>query len=163
MKDNELKIIQTAIINELEGYEFYKMAHAQAEDDAVKAAFLKLAEEERMHIEWLKEMFEKIKDSENDAIKLSAFENPPSPGIFKWENLDRKHAGLAVSVFGIGIQMERMSIEFYDKAAANTAYPAAKTLFEVLSKWEHMHLDQFSKEFDTLQSFWWEDQGFAPF
>jgi rubrerythrin len=163
LKDTELKVIQTAIINELEGYEFYKMAHSQADDEEVKAAFLKLADEERKHIEWLKDLFEQIKDSMDDVINLTAIEAVPGPGIFKWENLDRKHAGLAVSAFGIGIQLERMSVEFYDKAAKNTTYPAARSLFETLSKWEQVHLDTFSQEFDKLQAFWWADQGFAPF
>lgn len=163
MKEQELKIIQTAIINELEGYEFYKMAQEQTEDPSVKAAFSTLAEEERKHIEWLKELFEKVRDSEADVLMLSMMDNPPSPNIFKWENLDRTKAGLAVSVFGIGIQMERMSVEFYENAAARSEITAAKSLFSTLAKWEKVHLDMFSEEYDKLQNTWWSDQGFAPF
>lgn len=163
MKDQELKIIQTAIINELEGYEFYKMAHDQTPDPSVKAAFQTLAEEERKHIEWLKELFEKVRDSQEDVMKLSMMDNPPSPQIFKWENLDRTAAGLAVSVFGIGIQMERMSVEFYEKAAARSEITAARLLFGTLAKWEQVHLDMFSSEYDKLQNTWWDEQGFAPF
>ena len=163
MKDQELKIIQTAIINELEGYEFYKMANEKTEDPSVKAAFLTLAEEEKKHIEWLKELFEKVRDSEEDVIKLSMMDNPPSPDIFKWENLDRTSASLAVSVFGIGIQMERMSVEFYENAAKRSEITAARSLFDTLAKWEKVHLDMFSSEYDKLQNTWWVDQGFAPF
>jgi rubrerythrin len=163
MKDQELKIIQTAIINELEGYEFYKMAHDQTPDPSVKAAFQTLAEEERKHIDWLKELFEKVRDSQEDVMKLSMMDNPPSPQIFKWENLDRTAAGLAVSVFGIGIQMERMSVEFYEKAAVRSEITAARLLFETLAKWEQVHLDMFSSEYDKLQNTWWDEQGFAPF
>lgn len=163
MKDQELKIIQTAIINELEGYEFYKMAHEKTTDPSVKEAFSTLAEEERKHIEWLKELFEKVRDSEEDVIKLSMMDNPPSPNIFQWENLDRTSASLAVSVFGIGIQMERMSVEFYENAAKRSEITAARSLFDTLAKWEQVHLDMFSKEYDKLQNTWWADQGFAPF
>ncbi|SCZ82026.1 ferritin-like domain-containing protein [Acidaminobacter hydrogenoformans] len=163
MKDQELKIIQTAIINELEGYEFYKMAHEKTEDPSVKAAFLTLAEEEKKHIDWLKELFEKVRDSDEDVLKLSMMDNPPSPDIFKWENLDRTSASLAVSVFGIGIQMERMSVEFYENAAKRSEITAARSLFDTLAKWEKVHLDMFSSEYDKLQNTWWVDQGFAPF
>jgi rubrerythrin len=163
LKDQELKIIQTAIINELEGYEFYKMAHEKTTDPSVKEAFSTLAEEERKHIEWLKELFEKVRDSEEDVIKLSMMDNPPSPNIFQWENLDRTSASLAVSVFGIGIQMERMSVEFYENAAKRSEITAARSLFGTLAKWEQVHLDMFSKEYDKLQNTWWADQGFAPF
>lgn len=163
MKVEELGIIKQAILNELEGYEFYKMAMAHADTDEVKAAFKSLAEEEQDHIEWLNELFHKIKDDPEDDFKLASLEDRPSPGVFNWSNIDRKHAGLAVSVFGIGIQMERASVEFYEKAAASTAYPAAKELFHTLAKWETVHLNAFSKEYDKLQENWWADQGYAPF
>lgn len=163
MKDVELGIIKQAILNELEGYEFYKMAMAHSENEEVKLAFKTLAEEEQDHIEWLNELFHKVKDDPSDDFKLASMEDRPSPGIYSWEKIDRKHAGLAVSVFGIGIQMERAAIEFYNKAADSTAYPAAKDLFHTLAKWEEVHLNAFSKEYDKLQENWWADQGYAPF
>lgn len=163
MKEQELGIIKQAIINELEGYEFYKMAMAHAEDHEVKASFKTLADEEQDHIEWLNELFHKIKDDPSDDFKLASLEDRPSPGIFKWDNVDRKHAGLAVSVFGIGIQMERASVDFYQKAAASTTYPAAKELFLTLAKWEEVHLSSFVKKYDQLQENWWSDQGYSPF
>jgi rubrerythrin len=163
MQNQELSIIKQAIINELEGYEFYKMAMTQAEDQEVKACFKTLATEEQVHIEWLTELFNKIKDDPSDDFHLASLDDQPSPGIFKWDNVDRKHVGLAVSVFGIGIQMERSSIAFYEKAAANTSYPSAKALFLTLAKWEEVHLAAFAKEYDNLQGNWWSDQGYAPF
>lgn len=163
MKEQELMVIKQAIIGELEGYEFYKMAAQQAEDEQVKSSYKTLAYEEQQHIEWLNELFRKIKDHPDDEIKLAVLDNPPSPGIFNWSNLDRKHAGLAVAVFGIGIQMERNSVAFYEKAAAETSYPAASELYSILAKWEQVHLDTFSKEYDRLQTNWWSDQSYAPF
>lgn len=46
MKDAERKIIEQAILNEVEGAQFYQMAAAQAPNDDVKEAFLHLTEEE---------------------------------------------------------------------------------------------------------------------
>ncbi len=163
MRKDELSVIKKAIINELEGYEFYRMAAAQAHEEDVKSALKLLAEEEQKHIVWLDELFNKIKNDPSDDFQLASLEDMPSPGIFTWDALDRKHLGLAVSVFGIAIQMERASMEFYRKAAEVTKIPVAKELFTTLSKWEEVHMNLFAEEYDRLQGDWWSDQGYAPF
>jgi rubrerythrin len=56
-----------------------------------------------------------------------------------------------------------MSVEFYEKAAVRSEITAARLLFETLAKWEQVHLDMFSSEYDKLQNTWWDEQGFAPF
>ncbi len=163
MRKEELKVIKKAIINELEGYEFYRMASAQAQEKDVKEALKSLADEEQKHIVWLDELFNKIKNDPTDDFQLASLEDMPSPGIFTWDSLDRKNLGLSVSVFGIAIQMERASMEFYSKAAEFTTIPAAKELFSTLSKWEEVHMNIFADEYDRLQGDWWSEQGYAPF
>ena len=163
MRKEDLKVIKKAIINELEGYEFYRMASAQAQEKDVKEALMALAEEEQKHIVWLDELFNKIKDDPTDDFQLASLEDMPSPGIFTWDSLDRKELGLSVSVFGIAIQMERSSMEYYAKASEFTTIPAAKELFRTLSKWEEVHMNIFAEEYDRLQGDWWSEQGYAPF
>lgn len=163
MREQELQIIKQAIINELEGYEFYRMAVSHADDQEVKESFKVLAAEEQKHIEWLNDLFDKIKTDPEDGFKLAAMENPPSPGLYKWENLDRTQAGVAVSVFGIGMQMEKASIAFYLDAAEKTSFESAKSLYLTLAKWEEVHLATFAKAYDKYQEQWWDDQGYAPF
>lgn len=163
MLKKDIEVFKQAILNEVEGYEFYKMAAYNASDDEVKKAFLNLANEELKHIDWLKDAFKKLSGNPEDQSTLAMIENPPSPQIFKWENLQTKNANLAVSVLGIGIEMERASVKFYEKAANETPYEAAKQLFEVLAKWENVHLEQFSRGYDALIKDWWSDQGFEAF
>lgn len=163
MKNEELIIIKQAILNEIEGYEFYKMASANADLIDVKETLLTLASEEKKHVEWLEELFNKIKDNALDSMKLADLENPASPEIFKWEKLDRKHIGVAVSSFGIGMQMEKASVEFYESAMEKTQLKEAKELYRILASWEKNHLEMFSKEYDKLSEDWWSDQGFQPF
>ena len=115
MNNQELMIIKQAIINEIEGYEFYNMASSNSNSTEVKNAFLELAQEEMQHVVWLKDLFNKVKDDNIVDFQLALIPEPISPAIFKWENIDRKDAGIAVSAFGIGIQMEKASIEYYDK------------------------------------------------
>ena len=163
MGNQELMVIKQAIINEIEGYEFYKMAANNSKSTGVKDAFLELAEDELQHVIWLKEMFNKIKDDKVADFQLALIPEPTSPSIFKWDKIDRKDAGIAVSAFGIGIQMEKSSIEFYLKAASETEIEKAKELYNILVKWEKVHLDKFSLQYEELKEEWWSEQGYAPF
>ncbi|GKT23597.1 rubrerythrin, partial [Aduncisulcus paluster] len=120
-----------------------------------KAAFNNLANEEMKHVEWLNQLFEKMQSEENDAFKLAALPDPPSAGIFKWDNLDRNNASLAVSVFSIGMQMEEAAVKFYKEAAERTEIEEAKNLYNILAKWEQVHFEQFAKEYEALREEWW--------
>ena len=53
MLKEELNVIKQAILNELEGYEFYKMAAKQTGTAGSAEAFLELASEEKKHIDYL--------------------------------------------------------------------------------------------------------------
>ncbi|MEK6263887.1 MAG: ferritin family protein [Clostridium sp.] len=163
MNKVELMVIKQAIINEIEGYEFYNMASSKSKSKEVEAAFLELANEEMQHVIWLKDLFGKIKDDNVANFQLALIPEPTSPAIFKWENIDRVDAGIAVSAFGIGIQMEKASVEYYEKAAKETKIKEAKELYTVLIKWEKVHLDKFSAQYEELKEEWWSEQGYAPF
>lgn len=163
MNNQELMIVKQAIINEIEGYEFYNMAANNSNTTEVKNAFLELAEEEMQHVVWLKDLFNKVKDDNIVDFQLALIPEPISPAIFKWENIDRKDAGIAVSAFGIGMQMEKASIAYYEKAAKETGIKEAKELFNILIKWEKIHLDKFSSQYEELKEEWWSEQGYAPF
>ena len=164
MDKKELQLLKQAIINEIEGSEFYKLASEKnGISEEVKEAFIDLHNEEIKHIDWLKNLFDKIKNDKEDDFNLAIIEAPPSPKLFSWNKLDRKSAALVVSVFGIAIQNERAAVEFYKNAAANTNIDKAKKLYEVLSKWEELHVETFAKEYDNLLEEWWADQGFEPF
>jgi len=164
MDNKELKILKQAIINEVEGAEFYKLAASkEGISEEVKKEFLSLAEEEVKHIVWLKTLFEKIKDDKEDDFNLSIIEPLPSPRIFNWDKLDRDSASLAVSVFGIAIQTEKAAIEFYESCAKNTSIKKAKELYTILASWEKQHVETFSKEYENLLEEWWAHQSYAPF
>lgn len=162
MDKKELEVIKQAILNEVEGYEFYNMAAQSAKGES-KVAFKELANEELKHVEYLQELVKQITDSEDDDLKLALEIEVPSPDIFNWEKVERDQTALAMSVFNIGIQMERDSITFYEEAKANSKYAAAKELYEVLIKWEKVHLDQFIEQYNIQKNNWWADQSFAPF
>lgn len=162
MVKDELDVIKQGILNEVEGYEFYKLAASHG-SSAGKEAFLELANEELKHVEYLQKLFNKIKESDEDDIKMAFGANPPSPNIYKWNKVGKELSTLAMSVFSIGMQMEKDSIEFYQNALESSKIQAAKDLYEILIKWEKIHLDQFTVQYNLYKEEWWSDQSFSPF
>lgn len=158
----ELELIKQAIINEIEGYEFYKLASAHG-SGASKEAFLELANEELKHVEFLRALFNKIKSGDEDDYQLALETEVPSPEIYKWDKIGKELSSMAMSVFSIGIQMEKDSIEFYQNAKEASSLKVAKDLFDLLIKWEKVHLDQFTEQYNLYKEDWWNEQGFAPF
>ena len=163
MNEKEIEIIKEALINENEGYQFYKMAASQSETEGEKDSFLKLADEELKHIEYLKELYEKMKDKTDKELSIFDITPPDSPQIFNWDNVSREKGNMALSVFSIGIKMEKESVDFYKEAAEKTDNEEAKKLYNILIDWEYQHLRDFEKQYDMLKEDWWNEQGFAPF
>lgn len=165
MYKEELAIISQAVLNEVEGYEFYKMASNQANSEGTKEAFTELANEELKHADYLRKLWRKLSDGGDLKIEsiLDAGIQVPSPEIYKWDKIDKSNSSVAMSVFGIGIQMEQSSIDFYKDAKEKVKSQASKELFDLLISWEQVHLKQFTEQYSILKEDWWAEQGFAPF
>jgi rubrerythrin len=163
MKERELTLIKQAILNEIEGYEFYKMAANQTKSAESKNALLALADEEFKHSTYLKELFNQIK-KQGDDFKLAFLNDIPSPGIYRFSEINNSaHLSLAVTIFSIGMEMEKASIKFYQNAFEETELPEARKLYEILIAWEKTHLEQFQSEYNKHREEWWNEQSFSPF
>lgn len=163
MSEKELAVLKEAIINENEGYEFYRMAAEKAENKEAKEAFHQLAEEELKHKNWLKDMYVKIQKGKSEDFDLEEISVPESPHVFEWENASPAGCSLPVSVYGIGVKMEKESIDYYKRAAKKAEVPEAKVLYESLVKWESRHLEDFQEQYEELKNNWWREQRFEPF
>lgn len=162
MKSETLSAIKQAIFSEIEGYEFYKLAAKDARDPFVKETYLSLAEEERKHVEWLQGLLKKL-DNDDHRVELESIDPLPSPELFQWKNLDREDPKTTLSVFGIALQLEKSSYEFYHDVAEKAEDKDVKELFGILEAWEKAHYAIFDKEYKRLQEDWWHEQRFAPF
>lgn len=162
MKLETIGYIKQAIISEIEGYEFYKLAAKQATTPFVRESYLSLAEEEKKHVVWLQDLLRQMDDKDH-RMDLEQVDAPPSPGLFKWEKLDRENPQTTIGVFGIALQLEKASYEFYAKAAEASEDAVAIKLFRILEAWEKAHYDMFDKEYKQLHEAWWAEQSFAPF
>ncbi|NYB74412.1 MULTISPECIES: ferritin family protein [Sedimentibacter] len=165
MYKEELSVISQAILNEIEGFEFYNLAANQAETSGTKEAFLELANEELKHADYLKALWKKLSDGHEVKIEdiVESGIDIPSPEIYRWDKVDKSSSSVAMSIFGIGMQMEKSSIDFYEEAKSKLSSQASKDLIDLLISWEKVHLNQFSNQYSLLKEDWWSEQGFAPF
>lgn len=161
MTDVEKKIIEEAILNEVEGSQFYRMAAAQAPTEEAKEAFLHLAEEEQGHITYLKKLSEEMAAGTITVDKV-IMEASSAPRVYKWGALDKKSLSLAMAAFSIAVQMERDSIAFYKDAKEKLSDEKSKAIFDTLIRWEEDHLQLFSTQYELYKREWWAEQGFSP-
>ena len=152
----ERKILKTAILNEVEGQFFYRLAAEKTESEEVRDAFLILAGEEEKHEKWLRNLFHQAADGAAAVVAAS------EPGVFTWDRAGTETGSLEVSAFHIGILMEKSSIDFYRQAAEKASLPAAKQLYASLIGWEENHLASLEKIYDGLRDEWWARQEFSP-
>lgn len=162
MDKTQKDIIAQAILNEVEGYEFYKLAANQAPSEASRKSFMELGNEELKHVEFLKSLGRKLNGEEISVDEFLDAE-PPSPEIYTWDKYEKEHLQMAIAVYSIGIQMEKDSIKFYTEAKEKFDTQEAKDLFDLLIQWETVHLEQFQEQYDIYKEAWWGTQQFAPF
>lgn len=158
----ELEILKTAILNEVEGYQFYNMAAARATDDNIKQAFLHLAHEEQQHETWLRKMAKQLADKQESLVSGMDITSIPSPRIFRSDHVGTESGSLEISVYKIGILMEMASMKFYQEVAEKVESPELKKLLLHIANWEDTHLEALQKIYDVLKEEWWNKQGFSP-
>lgn len=157
-----MDIIKTAILNEVEGYQFYSLAALKAGDPDVKVSFEHLAHEEQQHEAWLRKMAKQLADKQEVSLEGVDIASIPSPKIFSHDNVGVESGALEISVYKIGILMEMASLKFYKEAAASVESPALKKLLLHLADWEDTHLKALQGIYDMLKEDWWDRQGFSP-
>lgn len=163
MDDQELQILKTAIINEMEGEHFYRLTAANSNDEEVRQSFMYLAAEENTHQLWLREMAGQLTAAESTVPDPQAMEpTTPQQKIFDRFQPGTETGSLAVSAFYIGILLEKASVDYYREAARQTTHTATRQLYEKLVEWELRHLEAFEKAYDDLKEEWWQQQGFSP-
>lgn len=163
MTQTELKLLKKAILNEVEGYEFYKLAAQGTTNKETADTFMLLAREEEKHVEWLQGLLGELSDDKNVAFEMASIEMPPSPEIFRWDKIQEEDAHRALTVFSIGLQMEKASAEFYEAGEKEAENEKLKKLFNILAKWEWAHYNQFMREHEILMDMFWSEQGYSPF
>ncbi len=158
MPKNEslIKIFEYALSQEETGKAFFEHSLQRMGMGAAISAFKRLIEEERRHIEFIKQILKDLK--EGDEIKPSKIkEIVLEPTNYfdaraKSEFLQRCIEGSMVpdvTVFNTAWLIERDLSEFYANMAKNTE-GKAKEAFTMLSEWEKVHEEFFREYRDKL-------------
>lgn len=161
MNEKEMKILKTAILNEVEGESFYMLAANNSKSPDIKEALEFLAFDEKKHQQVLKKMLANITEGQDNAVDFGQL-GVVSPGIFKLQQAKRMVDNLEITVISTAILMEKASMDFYRLAASQTSDSNAQKLFEHLADWEMKHLDALQITYDYLEADWFDQQHFSP-
>ena len=138
---DELEVLKIAMKIELDGEKYYIGAEKKATNDRMKRTFKRLAEDEKMHYEKFKGLFEvaiRAKGKEPDSVDteeglFTYFDS----GIF---NKDAEPKTIKAAVLD-GEIVELRSILFYERILENSSSDGNKQALTEIIDQEKMHLN----------------------
>lgn len=153
---NLIKIFEYALSQEETGKAFFEHSLQRMGMGAAISAFERLIEEERRHIEFIKQILKDLKEGEEiDPSKIKEIVLEPTnyfDARAKSEFLQQCIEGSMVpdvTVFNTAWLIERDLSEFYANMAKNTE-GKAREAFTMLSGWEKVHEEFFREYRDKL-------------
>jgi rubrerythrin len=164
--DASLAALQMAIQTEIDGYTFYQSFAKRTEDPNAKAVFERLAQDEVMHLELLRNTMSMLEDSGQWAeVSSLATEGTSTAPIFSRERVKQNLVGYTsdLSALRMAFLIEKDAVDFYSRAANQTDDPNGKRMFLDLVKMEQGHLDLLEGEYNFLRSQFQTAMGFSPF
>ncbi len=158
--------LKEAMITERTGIEFYTLAAERTVDSRGREAFLQLAEEERKHLEYLRQQMGYLTRNEPISqldVQISLDESQASP-IFSPDLRERiKTAHWEMTALAIGMALEQASINHYRQLALQAETAELRQFFDSLVRWEQGHAAVLQKQYNYLRESYWFEAGFAPF
>jgi rubrerythrin len=164
--DATLAALQMAIQTEIDGYSFYQKFARQTEDPGAQAMFERLAEDEVMHLELLRNTKAMLEESGQWAeYQGGTFEPVKGAPIFSRQRVQQNVVAYTsdLSALRMAYLIEKDAVDFYRRAAQETADPDGKRMFLDLVKMEQGHLDLLEGEYNFLRGEFQTAMGFAPF
>ncbi len=161
--------LKKALMNELDGREFYRMAAANAGDAGVRRMFEFLMSEEEAHREAILAQIARMAEGKPPRIvrgaasrrEIGTFRSPLfSPDfVAKGKNVEGEAAALS-----IGMTLEKRAIAQFAALRKKVAGDdAAEKLCDDLIAWERDHLDVLARQYGQLREMYWEEARFWPF
>jgi len=166
-RDKVAKGIAEAIRAENEGRYFYLMAANCTTDPKGKEVFETLAEEEQVHLKYLKKQYLSLLERGEFDKKLKLGPRADFSGahpIFSEQLLERlSDAHYEMSALSVGVKLELYATSFYRKQAEESSDAFVKGFFTELAEWEAGHYHVLLKQLDALKEIYWEAAGLSPF
>lgn len=161
-----LAALQMAIQTEIDGYGFYQKFAAQTQDPDARVMFERLAQDEVMHLELLRNVKAMLEES-GEWAEYRGMSLPPAEGapIFSRERVAENIVAYTsdLSALRVAYLIEKDAVDFYRRAAQETDDPNGKRVYLDLVKMEEGHLALLQGEYELLQDQFQMAMGFAPF
>lgn len=142
--EERLKALEIAMKLEDDGKKFYTDAGEKATSTFAKDMFGSLAKDEDVHLEKVKELYQKLKEerawpkvvtSIGDVVKTKAV----FPKDTKDLNMTEGEISESINVLKMGMEMEEKSIKFYNELAEKATDPFEVRFYLALAHEERGH------------------------
>jgi len=161
-----LAVLQMAIQTEIDGHGFYTRFAEQTEDPDARVMFERLAQDEVMHLELLRNVKDTLEEN-GQWIEYEEVQLPPVNGapIFSRERVEQNIVAHTsdLSALRVAYLIEKDAVDFYGQAARQTDDPHGKRIYLELVKMEESHLALLQGEYEFLRAQFQTAMGFAPF
>jgi rubrerythrin len=164
--DATLAALQMAIQTEIDGYNFYQGFASRTQDPNARTMFERLARDEVMHLELLRNTKSMLEASGQwAAYQEVSLEPVTGAPIFSRERVKQNIVAYTsdLSALRMAYLIEKDAVDFYTRAAQETDDANGKHMFLDLVKMEQGHLDLLEGEYNFLRGQFQMAMGFAPF
>jgi rubrerythrin len=164
--DPTLAALQMAIQTEIDGHNFYQRCAESTQDPDARRMFQRLAQDEIMHLELLRNTRAMLEESgewaEYRGVPLDESGSTP---IFSRERVRQDVTAYTsdLSALRVAYLIEKDAVDFYSRAAAQTQDPRGRCIFADLAQMETVHLTRLEREYSFLRDQFQHAMGFAPF
>ena len=161
-----LEIIKSAILMEVRGQAFYKNVVDQTKNEDVKNIFTIMANEEKLHAEYLSKQYSSIKNNgkpDQQILPEASSENLVNLILSPEIKNQISGAGFEAAAISASIDMENKAVEIYSDFAAKAEDAEIKDLFMWLADWEGGHVKILNELDKELREKIWYDNNFWPF
>lgn len=147
---------------ERRGQALYSKVAEMTESEGVKKIFRTMAEEEKLHENYLSEQMKHYKASGTFMSDVPG--NEIADAVFDKRIRDEiGSAGFEAAAISAAIDMEKRSVEIYSQRAQESEDVDERKCYNWLAKFEKKHLSMLSEmDHDLLEKVWY-DNSFWPF
>ena len=165
-REAALAALQMGIQTEIDGYEFYQNFAQRTSDPNARRMFERLARDEVMHLELLRNTKAMLEESGEWAeYKGLEVEDLTGAPIFSRERIEQNLTGYTsdLSALRLAYLIEKDAVDFYRRAAEQTDDANGRRMFQDLAEMERVHLNLLEGEYQFLREQFHTTMGFAPF
>jgi rubrerythrin len=164
MDTKAIDILKTAILMERRGAAFYSTVAEQTKVEQVKKIFNMMADEEKLHIKYLSDLYLNYTKGQSFDKFPPVYENGVSELILTDEVKKQiSAASYEAAAISAAIDMETKAIEVYSNRAKEATDENEKELYKHLAIWEQGHHKILHELNESLKEEIWFDNHFWPF